>query len=206
MPKREVNPIGAGAIKALFGNATNIRRPETAKTVYVIQWYNGLQLVARRDGKILWNAGESGTHCDWPKGLKPLKAYRVKDDDLNAVYLRFYRDFPLKPNEPKQSGGWVSPEGVFYACGHMKHIATAEHLTGQLYGRADTDGEKLLEEKGWAHIYADGTTVWGHPTRDVTQKQLDALFDIARASTGEFGAAIEHAIDSWKDTITERAA
>jgi len=79
-------------------------------------------------------------------------------------------DKPAPPPKPERSistdSGWLSPEGKFYRCGYMEHIGMARRLGFQ---------ESSLEKLGWVKL----TTGHGFlaPDRDVTQSQIDMIWD-----------------------------
>lgn len=82
-----------------------------------------------------------------------------------------------------QSAGWISLDGVFYACIHGGHACLAQALTEMLWN--DSTGEYTLERLGWIRVLSDGTL--GFNLRvGITQAQLDALYDLEQASSGCF--------------------
>jgi hypothetical protein len=67
---------------------------------------------------------------------------------------------------PVQEDGWLSPDGVYYPCGCYNHSVAAREIAG-------VDSYDL-ERCGWVHI--SDSWVWSE--RELTQPQIDALFDI----------------------------
>ena len=48
--------------------------------------------------------------------------------------------------------GWMSPDGEFFPCGYMEHSATAEKISGSIWGDVPWDPEDRLMENGWLQI------------------------------------------------------
>jgi hypothetical protein len=155
--------------------------------IYAIELDGRMQLVGRNGDRLIWCAGAGGW-MNWPDRCIVKKRYQVRKDDFDKVWLRFYLDFPLKPNTPKVSEGWLSPDGDFFACGHMEHDALAEHLSAQYYN--SLDDTKFLGSKGWGRVWTSGLI--GFEDHDPTQKQLDAMFDLAMVEGAK-----------WKDELLE---
>ena len=104
-------------------------------------------------------------------------------DRLDEIRNQFEFDFPPEA-ELKVSGGWLAPDGKFYPCGYMQHLGEAYHLALVHYN--SDDGEKVLEEKGWAKIYSDGLVFLWYSLDHVrafgdtkyTQAQINTLGDL----------------------------
>ena len=83
----------------------------------------------------------------------------------------------FNPTTPRQTDGWLSPEGVFYACGWGRHERCARHIIGDqktTYGATD-----YLESHGWLHISEmDIVNTYVRPTQD----QQNTLFDMQMLS------------------------
>lgn len=91
------------------------------------------------------------------------------------VYLAHCRELDSRPTPPpdtklEHEDGWVLPDGKFYPCGYMEHIWLAEKL-----GKPEREAEKA----GWVKIShgLDGTLYIHRGERDVTQKQINTVFD-----------------------------
>ena len=77
--------------------------------------------------------------------------------------------------------GWLSPDGVFYACSYHDHMVYADKLCGKMgYKKINSfpyqlNGEYTLEKMGWIKISLSRIVVFKGMT--ITKKQLDFLFD-----------------------------
>jgi hypothetical protein len=106
--------------------------------------------------------------------------HEYKSDDwwdrLDEIRNQFEFDFPPEA-ELKVSGGWLAPDGKFYPCGYMEHLGEAYRLALVLHN--DDDGEKTLEEKGWAKILDTGITfLLTFERKGYTQAQINTLGDL----------------------------
>ena len=100
--------------------------------------------------------------------------------------------FAPEVSAPRQSGGWVSPEGRFYPCRSYEHTTSAFRL-------GDSTGGRGLEDDGWVHIYASGEFYIDNEHRGrISQATLDTIFDIQEASQGLFWTNIKASLG---DTI-----
>lgn len=81
--------------------------------------------------------------------------------------------------------GWLSPEGVFYACEPWEHESFAWRLTEKLGLRDHYNAGRELESHGWVKLKSGDWIVICR--EDVTQRQLDALFDWATAAGKTLG-------------------
>lgn len=75
---------------------------------------------------------------------------------------------------PRQTDGWLSPEGLFYACGYGFHAYCARALLGE--NHPTENAVHYLETHGWVHI--SGHEIVNQFIR-LTQAQQNILFDIA---------------------------
>lgn len=95
--------------------------------------------------------------------------------------------------------GYIDPNGRFYMCKFSEHVSIADKLVDQYYGysknrkrkisksqrefSAPFNAQQFLEEHGWMHI-SDGKWVnaWLWLGKDISQRQLDSVFDWAVAN------------------------
>jgi hypothetical protein len=120
--------------------------------------------------------------------------WHKKIDDnptMDDIQVQFAKDFPIEKGI-KASAGWLAPNGDFYACSPWEHNDAAFTLALQIYDHEYFNHRgsavHMLEEKGWVRLYNDGSFSIGRMIDDgipnrLTQKQLDALFDIAMISS-----------------------
>jgi sugar lactone lactonase YvrE len=78
-------------------------------------------------------------------------------------------------------GGWISPEGRFWPCRDLFHSLLASRIVRELQLPNTFSNMCLLEDSGWVHVMDDGTVHRSLLHGELTQAQLDALFDIASA-------------------------
>lgn len=99
------------------------------------------------------------------------------DEQVDAICLKFEKDFPPCPGLENR-GGWLAPDGTFYACDPYRHISLAGRLAAVVYSSLE-NGEQLLERKGWIKVYrALVCAPGGDCERGPTQDQLDTLWDL----------------------------
>lgn len=148
--------------------------------------WQGPSLVTLDGDNLAWDGGPSGfTISNW-NHVKLIKQYENNHEyDSNEWWDRveelrdqFERDFP--PDKGlKVSGGWLSPEGNFYPCGYTEHLDMAYRLAVSLFD--SHDGEKFLEDNGWAKVWYDGRIInfrnW-ELRDDYTQAQINTLGDL----------------------------
>ncbi len=105
----------------------------------------------------------------------------------------------LKPYKGDLVGvdGWLSPDGVFFACNYYDHIIVADLLTDK-YGYEKVDnspselnGELTLEQNGWVKISLARLVHF----RDLrlSKRQVDFLFDyyVINGMEDEFQVLLE---------------
>lgn len=85
------------------------------------------------------------------------------------------------PVYPGQTGGWLAPDGNFYACRDNQHEREANRLAEAIYGCLD--GSIYLDKRRWIRVKEDGLLISGFAgTRRITPGQrstLHALIDLA---------------------------
>ena len=115
------------------------------------------------------------------------KTYLIEEfnGDEEALELQFRRDFPFPPSPPRQSAGWIAPDGTFYSCSPHEYDSVALWLIAMhhnVHGNGD-----LLEQHGWLRLSNDGTLINVYRSRrGATQAQLNTCFDIAQQSSQAF--------------------
>lgn len=75
--------------------------------------------------------------------------------------------------------GWLAPDGKFYACESWEHESFAWRLTEMLGIKDHYNAGRELEAAGWVKLKSGDWMVICR--EDVSQRQLDALFDWALA-------------------------
>ena len=104
---------------------------------------------------------------------------------LTIEYFKAYRQPECKLLG--DSAGWLSPEGKFYPCMSWEHDALAEQICLAVLGFEG--GVKDLEGLKWLRIYDSGMIVW-KGDYDFSVPQIDAIFDLAMASTGDYKSSM----------------
>jgi hypothetical protein len=105
------------------------------------------------------------------------------DLDVVATYYgeylpcfeKFLKHYVELKAEKKQSGGWLSPEGIFYPAPYWGHCWLAVKIVAHLY-KVVGGGMRQLEQAGWGHVSDDGEV---SSFKELTQAQRDTLFDVA---------------------------
>ena len=72
---------------------------------------------------------------------------------------------PIPDFQLETSTGWLSPEGLLYACGYGEHETLADAL--------GIPWAPFVGAIGWLHLEDD---FWSEPTGEATQKQIDIIF------------------------------
>jgi hypothetical protein len=73
----------------------------------------------------------------------------------------------------RASGGWLSPDGHYWACGDAQHPAIAERLVRRVaHSRAGDNPTTTLRRDGWCRVLDDGQVVRGDT--DLTDAQRQA--------------------------------
>lgn len=112
--------------------------------------------------------------ADIEKWTRKAKQERIDDarrPEWGAVFARHSHDDEPPPEPPPAdptlaaTGGWLAPDGQLYRCGFQEHDAVAVRL-----GIDRTLGG----DGGWVHLQ---DSRWRDPGREITQAQLDAIFD-----------------------------
>lgn len=97
---------------------------------------------------------------------------------------QWYVDFPPVSSPAEEysvsTESWIAPDGTIYLCSHEGHEALALRLCKKFSivdpkDYLSRDGD-LLEDRGWLRVYWNEVRVW--PLDDLSQKQIDSLFDI----------------------------
>lgn len=149
----------------------------------------GPTLVEIEGDTLYWDGGPAHMTIHPDTEIEHVKHYvnehRYKSDDwwdrVDEIRNQFEFDFPPEA-KLKVSGGWLAPDGKFYPCGYMQHIGEAYSLALVHYN--SDDGDKTLEEKGWAKICDDGTIFLLIRIRSFgedgkyTQAQINTLGDL----------------------------
>lgn len=148
----------------------------------------GPTLVEIEGSTVYWGGGPAHMTIHPESEIEYVKHYEnehdYKSDEwwdrVDEIRNQFEFDFPPEA-ELKISGGWLAPDGKFYPCGYMEHLSEAYRLALVLYN--SDDGEKTLEEKGWAKILDNGIIFllkYVSFDRDAkyTQAQINTLGDL----------------------------
>lgn len=145
----------------------------------------------------------------------------VEAEDLDA---RFLGDFPPheaeRPEEVILKGAaWIAPDGRMFACRYEGHRMMADRLL-QSEGMRDTYKQArlaaglrvpddYLASLGWIKVQPDH--IWATLARDLTPRQLDALFDLAQCPLTsvrwpKFVTEYHHLMQLDRDDDTRSAA
>lgn len=148
----------------------------------------GPTLVEIEENTLYWDGGPSHMTIHPDTEIEHVKHY-VNDcdyrssewwDRVDEIRNQFEFDFPPEAGL-KVSAGWLAPNGKFYPCHYMEHLSEAYRLALVHYN--SDDGEKTLEEKGWAKIFGDGIVFLLRHIRfdrdgKYTQAQINTLGDL----------------------------
>lgn len=100
----------------------------------------------------------------------------------------------ITPSRSLPYGGYISPKGEFYICPYGAHTVLADLIASDILGEKGR-GQSRLESLGWLHLANDGTPYLHHLNYQLTQAQLDKLFDLANAP---FDEELPSEISRWK--------
>ncbi len=83
------------------------------------------------------------------------------------------------------TNGWISPDGVLYACKYWEHIDLAIFLVRKLKLNESESEERVLEKAGWIKLQMSNFDsralfyrwIGFENDYEVTQKQFDIIFD-----------------------------
>ena len=103
-------------------------------------------------------------------------------DKQREIELNFYKKYhPIKASLVS-SAGWLAPDGKFFPCNYGQHDGLAFVIAINYYN--SLGGVRKLEEMGWVLVMDEGYVVTVSRGRDtefqMTQKQLDTLFDLSQ--------------------------
>jgi len=158
-------------------------REPTMNRWAVIKWGEVdafVQFDHRDPTKIYWSGGYSYCYVTDPEIVKDY-GYISSDDykKIEEIELDFYFNFNVpKKATPFESAGWISPEGDFYPCNYFEHDSVGRHLAVLCY--KSFDGVQELEKYKWIRVYDSG--IMDIDYNFATQKQLDTMYDLAKAS------------------------
>lgn len=102
--------------------------------------------------------------------------------------------------DTKWSGGWLSPNGVWYPACLMGHVSLAFDLEElKIIDPRGLDVEYFLEKNGWLKI--SGGSVYYSNDKKPSKKMVDALFDYMNARN-ETSLMINRRRTEMKDVIS----
>lgn len=161
-------------------------KPITVNRWAVIKWGDVDAFVEfdhKDPTKFYW--GGTYSHC-YTADPEIVKDYGYISSDnykkIEEIELDFFFNFNVpKKATPFESAGWISPEGDFYPCKYFEHDSFGKHLAVLLY--KSFDGVQELEKHKWIRVLDSGLTDIDY--NDVTQKQLNIMYDIYTASVTE---------------------
>jgi hypothetical protein len=105
-----------------------------------------------------------------------------------------------RPSKDAVKHGWLSPQGKFYKVLYGEHIKKAYEIIDEFFPDAEQatlltwgdpgryiNAERFLENQGWLKL-ASGDWFWKpeHSTIELTQSQLDYVFDWCRKNEKEY--------------------
>jgi hypothetical protein len=128
-------------------------------------------------GKFYWSGGPSW--CTFSEDTYIVKEYGYLDsksyNEIDALFLDFYKNYNLPEEDIRQSAGWLSPTGKFFPCSYFEHDQFARSLAAIYHD--SLGGTKRLEDEGWFRIYDNGH--YGRADGVIpTKKQLETIQDI----------------------------
>ena len=107
-------------------------------------------------------------------------------EELGRVELEHINNFPPKEGIAA-GGGWLLPDGSFYACAYSEHDSIAKFIYKYLYQKhpdcPNVSFIAYVENLGWIRVtrtyilYQDGYRA--------TKKQIDTLFELVMLSDNE---------------------
>ena len=162
--------------------------------------------------RLHWNGGNSYTTGIEGKHYAILKHYRVKDymqrahaederdrraEAEETIEKDFYKEFHRPtPDAPRQSAGWIAPDGRFYACRYNEHDWLAKCLCICIYDDYPYSCSGFLEEKHWLRILSEGVLNWGGYRGKISQAQYDTLNELAKVSVGKYQQFIRRELEN----------
>jgi len=174
----------------------------------------GPTLVEIEGDTVYWDGGPAYMTIHEESEIEHVKHYvnvhDYKSDDwwdrVDEIRNQFEFDFPPEA-ELKVSGGWLAPDGKFYPCGYMQHLDEAYRLAFVHYN--SEDGEKTLEQKGWAKILDTGVIfLLSHIRFDkdgkYTQAQINTLGDLLVLASQEGNKTYKEKISRELQIIADR--
>ena len=93
----------------------------------------------------------------------------------------------IEPTAPRIGNAWISPDGKFYPVPNIgDHDLIGNAIIEKLFPYA-IDKRDLLAKLRWIHLYDQGVFWVGYEmgkfVSEITQPQLDVLFDLVRINT-----------------------
>lgn len=177
-------------------------REPTVNRWAVIKWMDRdcfVEFDHRDSTKVYWGGTFSHYYIEDPEIVKDY-GYISSDDykKLEEIELDYYFNFNVpKKATPFQSAGWISPQGDFYPCEYYQHDSVGKHLAIIHYKSFDALSE--LEKNGWIRVFDTGIMDIDYKN-GVTQKQLDTIFDLYKASDGDYKRHMRNVLNSlWQD-------
>ena len=108
----------------------------------------------------------------------------IEHDDYDAMdrlEILFSHDYPPETGI-QDSPGWLAPDGVFYPCQSWEHDSVADYIYRYVYSKTPkSSAVREFEQLGWVRIHQD---VFAN-RKDLSQEQLDSLWDIHEMTTSE---------------------
>jgi len=109
-----------------------------------------------------------------------------KDTEAKRITALLFKDFPPKTGPAtavvRLGAAFINPEGDIYPCRSFEHSVLARRINIVLEtgDRSHIFGDETLMKRGWVRLQYNGLHCYG----DLTQRQIDALWDIAVAAKG----------------------
>lgn len=120
-----------------------------------------------------------------------LKEYGIiPEKDWDKLEIEYIKEFhPIIVSEPKQSAGWLAPNGNFYSCYSSGHDPLAKHLCAIWYNTIEDCVNKLEKEK-WMRIYEDGMVICWDGFKEVflesTSEQKETLENLSKVGDNKW--------------------
>lgn len=145
--------------------------------------YDGIKSLVAMDPwvpeKFYWQGRSSW--CIKTIKYSEIKSYGRIDEDEEGEIEKITLDFHKTVGEEDlrvglaRSGGWISPEGVFYHCENWEHDSLAERLTAIYHDCLI--GTVLLEQENWIRVSSTGNLQFDD-VDVLTVRQKNFLLDL----------------------------
>jgi hypothetical protein len=124
--------------------------------------------------KFYWNGGQG--FCVIGDSTELVEVYKTQPKTYkqeDRLWIRFMKKYHkvVPDKELSNRGGWISPEGLFYSCGHGEHAGLGRAICATILGVDET--WVWLREQCWMYLYKDGT--YYYESQEMPQPMLETV-------------------------------